>query len=157
MKRLYKAGGMVERDALIARLRSLGIDALTPERDVSRKVTDSTIDLSLGGYSAVADGFAIFVPEEQFDTAETALGEFLRQARANPAADINYWQKYYACALFSLTLPFVMNIFATYHLIKAIRTQGPPTNRGYFALASLCYVASWCLVIFAVLNYFGLA
>lgn len=157
MKRLYKAGGMVERDALTSRLRSIGIEAISPGRDVSRKVTDSTIDLSLGGYSAVADGFAIFVPEDQFDAAETLLAEFLREARANPVADINYWQKYYACALFSLSLPFVMNIFATYHLSKAIRVQGRPTNRGYFVLASLCYMASWSLVIFAVLNHFGLA
>ena len=157
MKRLYKAGGMVERDALIARLRSLDIDAITPERDTSRKVTETTIDLSLGGYSAIADGFAVFVPEAQFDQAEAALAEFLREARANPEAEINYWQKYYACSLFSLSLPFVMNVFATYHLVKAVKTQGPPTNRLYFALASVCYLASWSLVGFVVLNYFGLA
>ena len=157
MKRLYKAGGMVERDALLARLRSLGIDAISPERAVSRKVTDTTIDLSLGGYSAVADGFAVFVPEAQFDAAEDALAEFLRDARLSPVAHVNYWQKYYACALFSLTLPLVMNAFATYHLVKAARTQGRPTNAAYFALASLCYLASWCLVVFAVLNYFNAA
>ena len=38
MKKLVSAQSMIERDAIVARLKSEGIEVVTPPRDMSRKV-----------------------------------------------------------------------------------------------------------------------
>ena len=143
MKKLFTAKSIVQRDALRARLDRYGIASITAERDVSRKLTEATLDFSLGAYSALANGFAIHVENADLNEAEKILAQFLKETEGTiePTRD-DPWRRYYACAIFSLMMPGLMTVPATWHLVRAIR-QGRPKNWAYFTVATICFAAGW--------------
>ena len=152
MKKLFTAKSIVQRDALRARLDRYGITSITAERDVSRKLTEATLDLSLGAYSAMSPGFAVHVDDADLDEGEKILAQFLRETEGTdePSRD-DPWRRYYACAIFSLMMPGLMTVPATWHLTRAIRT-GPPRNWAYFTVATICFAAGWVGVVLFVRN-----
>ena len=82
MKLIYKADSIIERDALLAHLAENDIVAESPRRDISRKMTNNTIDLSYGEYSVFFDGFSIYVRDDQEHEGRQQLISFLN--RTNP-------------------------------------------------------------------------
>jgi hypothetical protein len=122
LKTIIRAESVIQRDSLLAAFHEAGIEALSPPRDVSRKLTDSMVDYAYGGYSAIFDGFAIQVPEEQWEEARQIVDQVLKQARSFdevPHEASNSLKKFYFCCFFVLLAPLVMNIVAFYHLYKA--------------------------------------
>lgn len=122
MKLLYKAKSIIERDALRARLHGAAIASDSPERTMSRKVTNDTVDLSLGGYSVFFDGFPVLVPEEDLERARVVLEDFQREMRAVESAPALHWGRAYSCAIFSIMIPVIFNVLAVYHVWRAWRS-----------------------------------
>jgi len=121
MKLLYKAKSMIERDALRARLHGAAIASDAPERSVSRKVTNETVDLSLGAVSLWFDGFAVLVPEEDMARAQEVLDAFLLEMQATKTPPATHWPRAYSCAIFSILIPVIFNLLAVYHAVRAWR------------------------------------
>ena len=156
MTKLFTAKSIVQRDALAARLRRYGIEPVAFERDMSRKITENTLDLSLGGYSAISSGFPVFVDTVHLAEAERILAQFRRETEANDAEVTaeDPWRRYYACSIFSLMMPGLMTAPATYHLFRALRHRRPPRNWFYFGLATACFLVGWAGVVLFLMNLF---
>lgn len=152
MKLLVKAGSMIQREALLARLREAGIEPLSPPRDVSNKLADSTVDLALDGTAIFFDGFAIYVQDEQLEEAREVLARFDREHKISVAEaqpERKPWKRYYFCSLFSLMFPVLMTALATYHLIRAVNSGEKPRALplvGY----TFCYLVGLALTVLIV-------
>ena len=77
---VHRAQSIIEREAILAALREVELDPISPERTMSRKVTENTLDLSLEGYSLMFDGFKILVPLHQERQGRQVVEEVLRRA-----------------------------------------------------------------------------
>lgn len=125
LKLLLRAESIIQRDALLAALHAEGLHAISPSSDLSRKVTDSTVDLAYGGYSAMFEGFAIQVPENEFEQADAVVKQVLARAQKFEVPDSEVTNrnivKFYFCCLFSTAAPILMHALALYHLRNAIR------------------------------------
>jgi hypothetical protein len=153
MKLLHKAASIIERDALQARLRDAGIESESPARDTSRKVTDATVDLSMGGYSAMFDGFSVLVNESDEAAAQQVLAEFLESTRLEEAPqETRHWNRFYFTAVFSIPFPFLMSLAATYHLIRAVESREKPAL-GKLIFALLCFAAGWGFTAALIIGY----
>ena len=151
MKAIFKADSIVQRDALQARLAAARISSESPDRDMSRKIIDSTVDLSLEGYSALFDGFDIYVEEADTAAADRVVREFLSDVQSANLADqrpVPHWQRFYFCSIFSFLFPILMPVLATYHLVKALRSGVPPSEgRGMHIAGGLMFGLGWALTI----------
>lgn len=113
---------MIERDGLLAYLQANGIEAVSPARDLSRKISATTVDLAYGGYSAVFEGFAIYVRPDQFSDAQDLLKTFESRMRLNPdPRPVDYAHKFYLSCLFTVIFPGFLHVMALYHLRRAIQ------------------------------------
>ncbi len=125
MKLLIRAESLIQRDALINALREQGIEAVTGERDISRKYADETVDLAYGGISAVFEGFSIWVPEAELSRAQGIVAEVMESVRsassAEPLPPESHMRRFFFCTLMSIVFPVVMNILALGHLIRGLR------------------------------------
>lgn len=157
MNLLYKAQTIIEREALIHELSEAGIEVVTPPRDVSRQVSEASIDLSLGGYSTFFDGFSIYVPADNATEAKKVLSKFLLKAQQfqlqndTKKSSLSPWQSFYANAGWTLVLPVIMHYFASIALFKAIRSGQKP-QAYLFALALICYFISVVPFIWWIFN-----
>jgi len=127
-KLLYIAGSMIERDALKARLEAEGIDVVSPKRDISRKYTESTVDLSYGGYSAIFDGFKIFVEEKTFEKSKEILDSFSENLKPalEPDKKVSYLKKFHYFSVASVFVPLVPLLFGIYYFYKGIKNKEKP-------------------------------
>jgi len=143
MKKVVSAQSMIERDAMIARLKSEGIEVVTPPRDMSRKVTENTTDLALDGYSMFFDGFDILVDDEDEVRARQLLADFAKehQAPAPSTEPSPHWQRFYYSSIFSLLFPVLLNVAALYHLVKAVQ-KGEQPRIGYLIFSLFCFCTS---------------
>jgi hypothetical protein len=140
VKLLYEAQSILERDALMARLQEQGIDVLSPPRDISRKMTENTVDLAFEGYSAVNDGFKIYVIQEHEARAKELLRYFIREQRMHAydkGIERDPWDAYYRASIFSMMLPLVMNISALYNLFVALKSGRRPSRPLYFVASTI--------------------
>ena len=129
MKLLYRAPNMIERDAILSQLTEAGIEAITTPRDMSRQVSEGTLDLGLEGYSTFFDGFPIYVKEEDQEAAEGILLEAIRshvEFQVEEPAAPNHWHRFYFSALGCLIVPGLMHALAIWHYMKARRSSTPP-------------------------------
>jgi len=128
-KLLFMASSMMERDALKARLESAGIMVVSPKRDISRKYTENTVDLSYGGYSAVFDGFKIFVEEKDFRLSQEILEDFMKTLKTESVegkVEHQYLKKFHYFSVASVFVPLVPLLFGLYYFYKGIRNQEKP-------------------------------
>lgn len=125
MKSAFKADSIIQRDALLSALHNNGITAQSPPRDLSRKFTDTTVDISYEGYSVFFDGFDIQVPDQDLEKAQEIISQFLRQTNVGLAQEKTpprYLQKFYFCSLFSGVLPILFHILALYYLFLGLKS-----------------------------------
>ena len=78
---IYKAQSIIERDAILSALKENEIECQSPERTIVRKVTDNTIDVSHGVYSAFFEGFQIFVNEPDKFKALEIINKIVEDAK----------------------------------------------------------------------------
>src|SRR6185312_9224575 len=125
---LVKAESIIQRDAIMAALENAQIPAVTPPRDISRKIADTTVDLAYEGYSAVFDGFLIQVEEKDLERACAVAEEVVRAARSasSLATDEKSWMaRFYFCSLFAMGFSVLMHVVALGCLVKALRRREP--------------------------------
>lgn len=129
-KLLFIAQSMIERDALKARIEACGISVVTPKRDISRKYTEGTVDLSYGGYSAVFDGFKIFVEDKDFKKSQEILEEFTESSEPQEMVEEeqqpNYLKKFHYFSVASVFVPLVPLLFGAYYFYKGLRNKEKP-------------------------------
>ncbi len=122
---IFTAESIVERDSLIALLKSNGVNAESPRRDISRKYTENTLDLSYGGYSTIFDGFKIFVDKESKDKATKLVDEFREDIKVKNKVDIKNGSKrnlmkFYYFSIASFFIPILPLFFGLYYFYKGI-------------------------------------
>lgn len=155
MKLLWKAPSLIERDALRARLHGAGIAVEMPERSMSRKISSSTVDLSLDGYSVLFDGFPVYINQDDEPRAREVLAAFQAETAAVDASDLEagerIWQKFSFAAMFSFFLPGLF-LVATYHLVRAVARREPwPGSLGKAIGVGGLFVIGWIWGVFVCL------
>jgi hypothetical protein len=180
MKIIYHAGGLIERDALVARLKAEGIEPyIPPESDItSRRVTPSVVDLSLGEASPFQfKGFAVYVNEPDFAQAQSVLKEWQQEHKTphlrefnehNEPSELNehnhaeqneadstltnHWKSFYFYAFATLVLPGPTHFLALWELLKNIRhlSQVRPV---YFVFANILLLITGVLWGAVLYNY----
>lgn len=149
---LYQAQSIIERDALIERFADEGIDAFAAPRDMSRKVADGTIDLALGGYSAVSGGLPVLVRKDQKDQALKLLEQFQRETQVQLADDVTpetapNLNRFVFCSLFSWIMPGVLSIPAAYYFVQGLR-QSERISTRKFVIGILLFIPPLVGLIF---------
>ncbi len=145
---------MIERDGLLNYLQSNGIEAVSPPRDLSRKISATTVDLAYGGYSAVFEGFAIFVKPEQLAEAQELVKTFEAKMRFNPdPRPVDYAHKFYLSCLFTVIFPGFLHVMALYHLRRAIQHKAQ-FNKLKLTFSLILFVATGALGLNIVKYYF---
>jgi len=140
-KLLYTAKSIIEREALTAHLESESIVSHSPARDMSRKFTAGTMDLSLGGYSLFFDGFKVYVEESDFRLAEASLSEFLSSYEKNDSdykTSKSHINKFFFFGFASLIIPVIPLFFGLYFLFKALKSN-EKINKPYFFFSLILY------------------
>jgi hypothetical protein len=120
-----RAESIIQRDAIIAALATAGINAFAETRDISRKITDNTVDLAYEGYSAVFDGFTIQVNEADFDRAKKIADDVVKKAHDSKSdaglSEGSAMRRFYFCSLFAVMIPVIFHGLAIYHLVDGLR------------------------------------
>ncbi len=157
MKSVFKADSIIQRDALISALGSDGIPAQSPPRDLSRKFTDTTVDISYEGYSTFFDGFEILVRDQDTDRAKSLIEKFLRETNvvlAGEAPPPRHLQRFYFCGLFSMLVPVLFHGLAILYLYQGLRA-GEKLSFGKTVFAALFYLTGISIVIMTIRAYNG--
>lgn len=122
---LCKVPSVIERDALLATLHERGIEALSPERDVIVNLAGEP-NLALGGYSAVFEGYPVFVPRESEGAGREALAVFRRRdlhAISDGHGDRDgiddAGRRFLLCSFWSIALPVALNLVALYWFFRS--------------------------------------
>jgi hypothetical protein len=154
LKHLMQAESIIQRDAVMSALAAAGINAFAEQRDISRKIADTTVDLAYEGYSAVFDGFTIQVNEADYDAAKEIADEVVRVAHAaKPDVGLSEGgalRRFYFCSLFSIMIPGLFHGLAIYHLADGLR-KGEKLHP-LFAAFSLFILAGTALFAFWLVN-----
>ena len=141
---LYEAQSIIERDALIEVLKNSDIDSVTSERDVSRKISNGTVDLSLGGYSAVSGGFPIYVDPDSSTQAKEILKNFLRNIKLVEQSEetgTDHFSKFAKCAVFTLFIPVIFHFIGIYHLWMGFKNQEKVKGKSFY-IALIFFILS---------------
>lgn len=146
---LAKFPDLIQRDSLVSRLGEAEIEVMTPDRDMIVDVGGGP-NLTLGGYSAMFDGYSVLVQKKDLLKAQDILTAFeplhLQKSTESP----DYMSKYYYSSILSVLAPFVLHSTAFYHLFKAIQL-GQFRFTFKFVMASIVSALSFALVLYAVL------
>lgn len=149
LKHLMRAESIIQRDAVMSALNAAGINAFSENRDISRKIADTTVDLAYEGYSAVFDGFIIQVNEADYEQAKPIADGVLKKAsEAKPDPGLSEgsaYRRFYFCSLFSIVMPGLFHGLAIYHLIDGIR-RGEKPHFGFFAVSALMLIVTGAVV-----------
>ena len=119
---LTKVPDLIMRGALINQLGEVGIEVYAPDRDAIVNVS-STPNLSLEGYSALFDGYAVYVPATRMPEAKEILQKVMDQHFAKTDSEVDHAKKFYFAALMSFIVPVILHVMALYHLGQAIRKK----------------------------------
>lgn len=125
LKLVLKAESIIQRDAILAALKSANIEAHSAPRDISRKITDTTVDLGMDFVSVTFDGFSIYVDEKDLAEAQKTANSIVKtamRAKDDPVlARGESMRKFYFCCVFSLMMPFLFHGLAAYHLYYGLK------------------------------------
>ena len=148
---LTRVPDLIIRGALIARLGEDQIEVYAPERDVIVNLNSTTPNLSLEGYSALFEGYAVYVPKPRLQQAQTILEKFQEEMKPSQSEreDIDHPQRFYSMAVMSLFFPLLTHAVAFYHLALAIRKR-QKFKKVKFVLSLLLLLisafAGWALI-----------
>lgn len=150
----YKAESIIEREALLSLLQAEGLEAITTPRDISRKISSNTVDLAYEGYSAIFDGFPIYVRESDLKEAQEKIRNFLfkvRNSESSPQekASRSNFSIFYYCSIFSLFLPIILHFVGFFYLRKGFK-QGEKLNLLYFVSAVVVYIWTFMVMVFFI-------
>lgn len=150
---LIKAESILQREAIVTALDSEGIEFFIIPRDTSRKVFDSSIDLTMGGISTVFDGFPILVRPLDLERAQRIVRQVIGSAdqiafESKNNDSIDYWDRFYRASIFTIFLPGLMHLAALMNLFMAVKTRQPLTAIGKVITGTLL-----CLVWLAAAIY----
>lgn len=142
---VFEAVSVIQRDAILSHLESLGIRAVGAQRDLSRKYADSSFDYSFEGYSATMGGFNIFVESGRAIEAKEAIETFLRTVEAEPPVLSSDLDRFYRASL------FFMGPVALYYMVKALGKGELKSITARFWIAvgfAVLSTALWVVVAF---------
>ena len=139
---LTKAESIIERDAVMAMLLENNINSESPARDLSRKVTSMTPDISYEGYSAFFDGFKIFVKNEDLASAQRLLEKFNRET-PKQSVSTDYANRFYLCAFSSIVFPVIFHALAIYNFVKAVQTKQKFSKFKLNAAILILFCSGW--------------
>jgi membrane protein insertase Oxa1/YidC/SpoIIIJ len=143
---IYKAESIIERDAIAAFLKGHGIAFLVPARDLSRKITDTTVDISFEGYSAMFDGFAILVQNNDVPRARELIKNFSANLAKSEVSQ-DYMRRFYLSSMATLIMPVVFHFTAFYNLWMGLkRRQSISMTKMIFSI--------FCLIATGYMGYF---
>ncbi len=126
---------ILEKEMLLSKLRAAGVEAECPNRSISRKYTDTTVDLSFGGYSTVMGGFKIYVNEAHEEAARDILQKFIADQKASEKdfksgrTDLS---RFYLFSVFSVFIPILSHLLGAYFLFKAVKNREVVFNMQFF-------------------------
>ncbi len=153
LKLLLKAESIIQRDAILAALKSQGIEPHSAPRDISRKIADTTVDLSFEGFSALFDGFAIYVDEADLERAQKLAENIVKsaqKAKDDPGlAQGGSMRRFYFCCLFTITIPILFHGLALYHLYHGLRNK-EKFHPFYGTMSALVFVATGAFIFYVV-------
>ncbi len=153
LKLLIKAESIIQRDAILAALKSQGIEPHSAPRDISRKIADTTVDLSFEGFSALFDGFAIYVDEGELERAQKLTESLLKSAQKTKddpgLAQGGSMRRFYFCCLFSITMPILFHGLALYHLYMGLRSK-EKFHPFYGTMSALVFIATGLFIFYVV-------
>ncbi len=115
---LTKVPNLIMRGALIHKLGESQIEVYAPDRDAIVNVSSGP-NLSLEGYSALFDGYEVYVAKQKLQEAKEILKEIETQTYEPSEGEIDHAGKFYFSAIMSFMIPVIMHVLAIYHLIQA--------------------------------------
>lgn len=115
---LTKVPNLIMRGALIHKLGESQIEVYAPDRDAIVHV-GSGPNLALEGYSALFDGYEVYVAKQKLQDAKEILKEIETQAYAPSEGETDHAGKFYFSAIMSFMIPVIMHVMAIYHFIQA--------------------------------------
>lgn len=151
---IHRARNVIERDSIMAHLKSEGIDSFTGQRDVIVNLTDH-VNLGLEGYSALFEGYRIYVQAENKDRSQQLIRQqnlVIQNTPQEPTDENRELNKFVSSCLFSVLLPGIMNLLALFWLVKGLQKHQSLT-RVKWTLA----VFIWCssmLLFMSIVNRF---
>lgn len=142
---LCKVPSIIERDALLAALGEAGIGASSPDRDMMINLAGEP-NLALGGYSALFEGYSVFVPAGRETEARSVLAAFRRRdmhlsrSDREPGAEESATldpagRRFLACAFFSVVVPVALNVASLYWFFRSRNVFRFRPGAALFALA----------------------
>lgn len=122
---LAKVPDLITRGALISRLGEDQIEVYAPDQDAIVNLSSSSPNLSLEGYSAVFDGYRVYVNRRKLGEAQKIWADFeaeMYKPDPNPR-ETDHPHKFYMMAATSFLFPIITHFLAVYHLREAIRKK----------------------------------
>lgn len=118
---LTKVPDLIIRGALISRLGEKQIEVYAPDQDVIVNLSSTSPNLSLEGYSAMFDGYKVYVDRRSKIEAEKVWKEFELEVNQPSETEPDHAQKFYTMAVMSFLLPLIFHILAFYQLRLGIK------------------------------------
>lgn len=147
---LTRVPTLIMRGALVSRLGEAHIEVYVPERDMITQVSDMP-NLSLEGYTALFEGYSVYVQRSDLAKAQEVLKDFekLAWSQANESPGIDHLSKFYLAALTTWIFPVALHLVALYHFGKALRQRPLRISWGRMVFAWLVFLCSayWALYI----------
>lgn len=150
---LTKLPDLIMRSALVARLGEAQLEVYTPDRDVIVNVS-SEPNLSLEGYSALFDGYEVYVLRRNLSEAQDILKKFeeLAWSSASEPIEEDHTRRFYFAAMMSWMLPGILHLVALYQLLQALR-KGQRWSKAKFLFSACVLCVSAFVVIQALLKW----
>lgn len=137
---VYSSNSIIERDALMECLSSNDIESFSPARDMSRKYTPNTVDLSLGGYSVFFDGFKIFVKEKDSAKAAHIIEKYIGDVEeGTEPKSTSYLNKFYYLSIANFFIPIIPAFLGAWYLYLGLKNK-EKLNMVYFCFSFFCYL-----------------
>lgn len=118
---LTKLPDLISRGALINFLSEKQIEVYAPDRDVIVNVNPASPNLSLEGYSAIFDGYEVYVDRKKLNDAKKIWEEFQKEMYKPTVMETDHPHKFYSMSVMSFFFPLVTHILALYHLREGFR------------------------------------
>lgn len=118
---LSKLPDLISRGALINLLGEKQIEVYAPDRDVIVNVNPASPNLSLEGYSAIFDGYEVYVARKKLNDAKNIWEEFQKEMYKPSLIETDHPHKFYSMSVMSFFFPLVTHTLALYHLREGLR------------------------------------